>query len=109
MERRAEAELHPRELEQLAPKGACEHRIAVTDDGARQTVESDDVVEEDTGHRHNRVQMRERVNCAYLENLSTTVRTTDLSPTRGKPSTKSMAMSDHMDDRTSNGCSRPAG
>jgi hypothetical protein len=32
---------------------------------------------------------------AYLEKRLTTVRITDFSPTRGKPSKKSMAISDH--------------
>ncbi|WVZ97742.1 LOW QUALITY PROTEIN: hypothetical protein U9M48_043256 [Paspalum notatum var. saurae] len=38
--------------------------------------------------------------CPYLENLSTTVRTTDLPPTLGNPSTKSIAMSLQTSDGT---------
>jgi hypothetical protein len=46
---------------------------------------------------------------AYLENLFTTVMTTDLPPTREKPSTKSMVISAYTDPGSSRGCSKPAG
>ncbi|WVZ58400.1 hypothetical protein U9M48_008677 [Paspalum notatum var. saurae] len=47
--------------------------------------------------------------CAYLENLSTTVRITDLPPTLGNPSTKSIEMSDHTEVGTGRGNKRPTG
>uniref|UniRef100_I1QNX0 Uncharacterized protein n=1 Tax=Oryza glaberrima TaxID=4538 RepID=I1QNX0_ORYGL len=46
---------------------------------------------------------------AYLEILSTTVSMTVLPATRGKPSTKSMAISDHTAAGTGSGSSNPAG
>ena len=46
---------------------------------------------------------------AYLEKRSTTVRMTDLPPTLGSPSMKSIEMSAHTWDGTSRGCSSPAG
>lgn len=46
--------------------------------------------------------------CAYLESRSTTVRITLLPCTFGKPSTKSIEISDHTNDGTGNGCRRPS-
>jgi hypothetical protein len=45
----------------------------------------------------------------YLENRSTTVRMTDLPPTLGSPSMKSIEMSAQTWDGTSRGYSSPAG
>ena len=47
--------------------------------------------------------------CAYLEKRSTTVRMTDLPPTLGSPSMKSIEISAHTCEGTSRGCRRPAG
>lgn len=45
----------------------------------------------------------------YLRKRSTTVRMTDLPPTRGSASTKSSPMSDHIGIDTGSGRRRPAG
>ena len=47
--------------------------------------------------------------CAYFEKWSTTVRMTDIPPTLGRPSTKSIEMSAHTCEGTSRGWSSPAG
>ena len=45
----------------------------------------------------------------YFENQSTTVSTTDLPPTFGKPSMKSIDMSAQTIEGMGKGCSKPAG
>jgi len=45
----AEAKLHARHPEQVAPHVAGEDRVAITDDGRREAVEPNNVVEEGTG------------------------------------------------------------
>jgi hypothetical protein len=47
--------------------------------------------------------------CPYLENLSMTVKMTNLSFMQGNASVKSMVTSAHMMDGTLRGCSRPIG
>jgi hypothetical protein len=52
---------------------------------------------------------RRAIKWAYLEKRSTTVRTADFPPARGKPSTKSMEISAQTELGMSNACNNPAG
>jgi hypothetical protein len=71
---------------------------------------SDDAIKEGASDERRRVGVAERnKKCAYLEKQSTTVRITNLPPTLGSPSMKSMEMSTHTWDGTARGCSSPAG
>jgi hypothetical protein len=57
-------------------------------------------VEEDSGERGRGVGVPMGMKCATLENLSTTMRITDLPLMRGNPSTKSVATLAQMVDGT---------
>jgi hypothetical protein len=88
---------------------AGKHGVPITDGGRRKPVKPDDAIEESVGDGRVRVGWPRAMKCAYLEKRSTTVRMTNLSPTFGSPSMKSIEISAHTWDGTSSGCSNPAG
>lgn len=107
MERRAHAHFHPRHPKEIAPDMTSEHRVTVADDRHGKPVKADDVVEEGTRHGCRDVGVAERNELRVLG--STIVRMTDLPPTLGRASMKSIEMSAQTCEGTSRGCSSPAG
>jgi hypothetical protein len=86
-----------------------EHRIMVNDDGQRKPVEADDAVKEGPGHRRGCIGVTEGDEVRVLGEAVNHVRMTDLPPTLGRPSMKSMEISAHTCEGTSSGCSIPVG
>jgi hypothetical protein len=98
---RGHLQLDAHRLEQLTPKLTCEHQVSIGYDGAGNPVQPDYGVEEGPCYGGGRVRYPRGMKCPYLENLSTTVRITDLPLMRGSPSMKSMATYTHTVEGTS--------
>jgi hypothetical protein len=83
----------------------------VTDDGAGDAMELDDVVKEDFDDGDRGVQVARWDEVGVLEEAvdHDQIRTTDMPPTREKHSMNSIAMSAHTIVGSSRGCSNPTG
>ena len=62
----AHLELDPSELEEIAPNMPRKHWIAITNNGRRKTMKSDDALKEDPGDRSRGVRVTERKKMCLL-------------------------------------------